>query len=136
MGDPSDHPLILFDGVCNLCSASVNFVIDRDPSARFRFAPLQSPLGREMLRRHALPPAYLNSIVLIDRGRALTSSTASLHVARRLRRPWPLLFLLTMIPAGIRDAAYEFVAANRYRWFGRTDACRMPTPERRARFVG
>jgi predicted DCC family thiol-disulfide oxidoreductase YuxK len=135
MGESSDHPLILFDGACNLCSASVNFVIDRDPAAHFRFAPLQSPIGQAMLRRHALPPRYANSVVLIEDGRALTLSTASLHIARRLRRPWPLLFLLTMIPAGVRDAAYEFVAANRYNWFGRTDACRMPTPERQARFV-
>lgn len=136
MGEASDHPLILFDGVCNLCSASVNFVIDRDPAAHFRFAPLQSPLGREMLRRHDLSPAYTNSVVLIEGGRAMTLSTASLHIARRLRRPWPLLFLLTTIPAGVRDAVYGFIAANRYKWFGKSDACRMPTPERQARFVG
>jgi predicted DCC family thiol-disulfide oxidoreductase YuxK len=135
MGEPSDHPLVLFDGVCNLCSASVNFVIDRDPAGHFRFAPLQSPLGQQMLRRHDLSPAYSDSVVLIERGRALTRSTASLHIARRLRRPWPLLFLLTMIPAALRDAVYEFIAANRYKWFGRSDACRMPTPGRQARFI-
>jgi len=127
--------LVLFDGHCNLCSGSVNWIIDRDPAGQFVFASLQSPVGRETLERFGMDPGRIDSIVLVEGERAYTKSTGALRVARRLGAPWRALAFLTVIPAGIRDAVYDWIARNRYRWFGRTDSCRVPTPELRARFV-
>ncbi len=131
------EPVILFDGVCNLCSASVNFVIDRDPGARFRFAPLQSEAGREILTAHgeSIPVGDPDSIVLVEDGAVYERSTAALRIARDLGGPWSLLYVFIIIPAFVRDAVYRLVARNRYRWFGKSDACRVPTPELRARFL-
>lgn len=135
--DAAPHAVVLFDGVCNLCNGSINFIIDRDPSGYFRFAPLQSQAGQDLLRRHGrADAAQLKSVVLIDEhGRCHTRSAAALRIARRLRWPWPLAAVLVAVPPFLRDAAYEFVAANRYRWFGKTDACRVPTPDRARRFL-
>ena len=116
--------VVLFDGVCNLCHASVLFVIDRDPRAHFAFAALQ---GEE---------AELGSVLLVEGGRVYARSTAALRIARRLRGAWPLLSVLVVVPRPIRDAVYDWIARNRYRWFGRQEACRIPTPELRSRFVG
>ena len=127
--------VVLFDGVCNLCNGSINFVIDRDPAGYFRFAPLQSQAGRELLRRHHPGVAELKSVVLIEGDRCYTRSTAGLRIARRMRWPWPLAAALVAVPTFLRDAAYDWVAANRYRWFGKTEACRIPTPDRARRFL-
>lgn len=129
------HALLLFDGVCNLCNTTVNFVIDRDPAGYFRFAALQSEAAAPHLARYGLDAAVLDSVVLIEDGRVYRKSTAALRVARRLRGAWPLLRLLLAVPRPLRDAVYDLVAANRYRWFGRRDACRIPTPALRARFL-
>jgi predicted DCC family thiol-disulfide oxidoreductase YuxK len=126
---------VLFDGVCNLCNGSVLFVIDRDPSAHFHFAALQSDAGRALLRQHGYAGADLSSIVLVDGGRLYTRSTAALRIARRLAWPWRLLYALIVVPRPLRDAVYDLVARNRYRWFGREEACRVPTPELRGRFL-
>lgn len=126
---------VLFDGVCNLCNASVLFVIDRDPGGRFRFAPLQSDEGRAVLREHGFAGGDLSSVVLVERGRVYTRSAAALRIARRLTGAWPLLYALVAVPRPLRDAVYDWVARNRYRWFGREAACRMPTPELRRRFL-
>jgi len=135
-GEPA---LILFDGVCNLCNGAVLFVLDRDPRARFRFAPLQGDEAARRLAAHgpeaARMRAALSSIVLLEDGALHTRSTAALRIARRLRWPWPLLYAAIAIPAPIRDLVYDWVARNRYRWFGREDACRVPTPTLRARFL-
>jgi predicted DCC family thiol-disulfide oxidoreductase YuxK len=133
---PSSEPaLILFDGVCNLCNATVRFIIARDPRARFRFAPLQSDAACERLARAGGVPAGQASVVLIENGRLYTRSAAALRIARALRFPWPMLYGLIVIPRPIRDRAYEFVARRRYRWFGRSQACVLPTPELRDRFL-
>jgi predicted DCC family thiol-disulfide oxidoreductase YuxK len=133
---PSSEPaLILFDGVCNLCNATVRFIIARDPRARFRFAPLQSDAASERLERAGGAPAGQASVVLIENGRLYTRSAAALRIARALRFPWPMLYGLIVIPRPIRDRAYEFVARRRYRWFGRSQACGLPTPELRDRFL-
>lgn len=126
---------VLFDGVCNLCNASVLFVIDRDPGGYFRFAPLQEAPAQALLRAHgaAVPP--LSSVVLVEGGRVYTRSTAALRIARRLTGAWRLLYVCLLVPRPIRDAVYDWVARNRYRWFGRQDACRVPTPELRQRFL-
>jgi predicted DCC family thiol-disulfide oxidoreductase YuxK len=129
------HGVILFDGVCNLCNASVNFVIDRDPASYFRFAALQSDSGRALLRRHGLDDGRVTGVVLISDSRAYTGSAAAVRIARHLRGAWKLLAALIIVPPFLRDAAYGLVARRRYRWFGKTDTCRVPTPELRERFL-
>ena len=129
------HPLILFDGVCNLCNGAVNFIIDRDPEARFRFASLQSEFGQRELHRLGLPDDVLETIVLLEDGQARLKSTATLRIARRLGLPWLLLYGLIVLPRPVRDWIYDGVARNRYRWFGKRESCRVPTPELMERFL-
>ncbi|MEM1041016.1 MAG: thiol-disulfide oxidoreductase DCC family protein [Bacteroidota bacterium] len=129
------HPVVLFDGVCNLCNAAVNFIIDRDPEAVFRFAPLQSEVGQRLTARCGVGGG-METMVLVEGGRCAARSTAALRIARRLGGAWPVLSLLLAVPAPLRDAAYRLVARNRYRWFGQRDACRLPTPELQSRFLG
>jgi len=129
------HPVLLFDGVCNLCHGTVRFVLDHDRDARFRFAPLQSEVGRALLARFALDPDALDTIVLIDEARAYRRSDAALRVARRLGAPWSWLVPLAAIPRPLRDAVYDFIARRRYRWFGKKDACPLPRPEWSDRFL-
>ena len=126
---------MLFDGVCNLCNASVQFIVDRDRRGYFAFAPLQSTVGRELLAAHDDVTAGVDSVVLVEGGRAYTRSAAALRIARRLDGAWPLLYGLTIVPRPIADAVYGFVARHRYRWFGQSETCRVPTPELRGRFL-
>ena len=126
---------ILFDGVCNLCNGFVRFVIARDPAARFRFAALTSPAAIEALRRAGAAPPVPDSIVLIEDGKAYFRSDAALRIARRLRFPWPAACALALVPRALRDGLYDVIAARRYRWFGRREACMVPTPELRGRFL-
>jgi predicted DCC family thiol-disulfide oxidoreductase YuxK len=128
--------VVLFDGVCNLCNASVLFVIDRDPRGRFLFAPLQSAEAERLLRARRYEGAELDSVLLVDGARVHARSTAALKVARHLRGAWPLLAAFLLVPRPIRDVVYDWVARNRYRWFGRRDACRVPTAALRSRFIG
>jgi predicted DCC family thiol-disulfide oxidoreductase YuxK len=130
--------LILFDGVCNLCSGVVRFVIARDPHAHFRFAALQSDAARRACAEvGATPPAAVDpdTIIVIADGRALERSDAALAIAARLPFPWPIFGVFRLLPRALRDWLYRFVAKNRYRWFGKSDTCMMPTPELRARFI-
>ena len=131
----SEHPVILFDGVCNLCNASVDFVMARDRRERFRFGSLQSEFGRETMAGHGQDPEALNSFALLEDGTLYTRSTAALRVARRLGGAWPLLYVFILVPRFLRDAVYGWIARNRYRWFGKSDTCRLPTAEEKARFV-
>lgn len=128
-------PIVLFDGQCNLCNASVQFIIARDDRKQFRFASLQSDVGGELLSQHGLAGKTLDTVVLIEGQRASIRSTAALRIARRLRRPWPLLFALVVIPRFVRDFFYSLIARARYRWFGRSSSCWLPTPELRERFL-
>ena len=128
-------PVILFDGVCNLCNGFVQFVIRRDRVGRFRFASLQSAEGQALLTAHGLPaPTEPESIVLIENGRAYSHSGAVLRLARHLPG-WRWLTAFRVVPRPVRDAVYRWVARNRYRWFGRQEACLLPTPELKARFL-
>ena len=129
------HPVVLFDGVCNLCHASIDFIIPRDSRCTFRFASLQGASGRAMLEKHHLSPEDTDTLILIEDGRFSVRSTAALRIAARLRFPWPLLSILLLVPRPIRDSVYRIVARNRYRWFGRMNACRAPSPELRTRFL-
>ena len=132
--DP-DHPVILFDGVCNFCDASVHFIIKRDRRRIFRFATLQSEAGRQRLKQYGLPESDLSTIALIEGPEFYIRSTAALRIARRLNGLWPALYLLITIPRPIRDVFYGFVARNRYRWFGKKEACAIPTPDIKERFL-
>ena len=125
----------MFDGVCNLCNRFVQFVIVRDPGARFRFAALESPAAQRLLGSHETADALPDSILLVENGRVLTRSSAALRILRGLRFPWPLAFAFIVVPRPLRDWLYDLVARHRYRWFGRSDACMIPSPELRARFV-
>ncbi len=127
--------VVLFDGVCNLCHGSVQFIIARDPRQRFAFASLQSPAGQALLAAHGLPPDKLDSVLLLRDGRAYQKSTAALEITRQLRGGWPLLYVFRWVPRPVRDAVYEWVARHRYRWFGRQEACWVPTPALKARFL-
>lgn len=132
---PLEHPIILFDGVCHLCTAAVQFILQRDPSGRFHFASLQSATGRQLLQQHGLDPTALSTFVLIESQHAYTKSTAALRLTRRLKFPWPLLSLLGMIPPCLRDPVYDLVAKNRYQWFGKSETCLMPHPAWQDRFL-
>lgn len=132
------HPVILFDGVCNLCSASVQWIIERDRGATFRFASLQSDVARDLLAAHGVSidqDADPDSVMLVDRDGVHEHSDAALRIARGLGRPWSLAWSLRFVPRFVRDGLYRLVARNRYRWFGRKDACWLPTPDLRARFL-
>ena len=113
-----ETPIILFDGACNLCTASVQFVITRDPRAYFKFASLQSPLGQHLLAAHGLDPQTLDSVVLIAGAACWTQSAAALRIVRELTGWWPLLRMFAGIPRPIRDGVYRWIARHRYRWFG------------------
>ena len=130
-----EHAIILFDGVCNFCDASVNFVIKRDKRGYFRFAPLQEPKGTAIAREHGVDPGRLDTFVLVENGRAYRKSGGALRVARRLGGLYLLAFALIIIPPFIRDFLYDWFARKRYRWFGKKDACMVPTPEARDRFL-
>ncbi|MEM9324813.1 MAG: DCC1-like thiol-disulfide oxidoreductase family protein [Bacteroidota bacterium] len=127
--------IVLFDGICNLCNASVNFIIDRDPQQHFRFASLQQAGEIDGLKALDAEAQELSSIMLLDRGRVYKKSTAALRIARGLSGGWPLCYALIIIPSFIRDGIYEWIARNRYRWFGQQETCRLPEPHLKDRFL-
>ena len=131
----SDTPVILFDGVCNLCNGAVRFVLRRERLRRFAFAPLQSAAATALLARHASSGALPDSIVLVDAAGLHTRSSAALRIARQLRFPWMLLAAGLVVPRPIRDAVYDVIARRRYRWFGRQQACMVPSDDVRDRFL-
>lgn len=127
--------VILFDGVCNLCNGLVQFIISRDPGGRFAFASLQSDAARRLMGEVSLTDPRPDTFVLMEDGRAFTRSTAALRIARRLGFPWSLAYPLVGVPTPLRNRAYDIVARNRYRWFGKRDACMVPSPDIRRRFL-
>jgi predicted DCC family thiol-disulfide oxidoreductase YuxK len=132
----SEYPIILFDGVCNLCNGAVQFIIKRDPEARFKLAALQSETGQALLDQHGFTTESFETIVLIEGSTVYTHSTAALHIVRHLSGMWPILFGLIGIPKPLRDGIYLWISRNRYRWFGKRDSCMIPSPELRSRFLG
>lgn len=131
----NDNPLVLFDGVCNLCNASVQTLIRLDPAGLLRFAALQSAIGQEILRQTQRPTQTYDSVLLYHRGRLYSHSTAALEICRLLGWPWKALLVFRAVPRPWRDAVYNWVARNRYRWFGQQESCMMPSPELRQRFI-
>lgn len=132
---PNDKPLLFFDGVCNLCSGFVQFVIEHDPEAKFRFASLQSEAGQQVLREMNMSETELSTVVLLKNGKTYTHSDVALEMSRDMGGLWNLFYVFKIIPKPIRDKIYDWVAANRYKWFGEKEACWLPTPELQARFL-
>jgi len=130
-----DHPVILFDGICNFCNGAVNFVLKQDKKGIFRFAPLQSEAGQKLLKQYNLSTNDFDSFVLIDDEKVYKKSTASLRVMNKLPWYWKEAQILRIVPRPLRDAIYDFIARNRYKWFGRKEKCMVPTPELRNRFL-
>ncbi|MBS1928646.1 MAG: thiol-disulfide oxidoreductase DCC family protein [Chitinophagaceae bacterium] len=131
----SDECIILFDGICNLCNASVQFVIKHDPTEKFQFASLQGKAGKGFLKSFNLPQNDFFSFVLIENGKAYTKSTAALRVSRYLSWPVNWLYGFIIVPPFIRDAVYNLIAKNRYRWFGKLKECMIPTAQLKNRFL-
>ena len=130
-----DHPILLFDGVCNLCNGSIQFLIPRDPDGILRFAPLQSDLGRAVRESAGLSTDDLETVVLVDDGMAYTKSDAAIRLGERLGGPYRLLSLGRLLPRGLRDRIYDFVADHRYDWFGRKEQCMVPDEDVSDRFI-
>lgn len=127
--------IIFFDGVCNLCNASVDFIIRRDRHGVFRFASLQSDAARERLPASYVDSGTFETIVLYENGQIYDRSTAALRISRHLSDAWPLFSVFLVLPRFLRDPVYRFISRNRYKWFGKSDTCRIPTPEERALFL-
>jgi predicted DCC family thiol-disulfide oxidoreductase YuxK len=127
--------LVIFDGVCNLCEASVNFIIRHDKSGVFRFVPSQSELGGVLQRQYGINTADIETVILIRDGQAYTESDAAVRIAASFDGWWRLLSLVRWVPRPVRDGMYRWIARNRYAWFGQKDVCLMPTPELRSRFL-
>jgi len=127
--------IVLFDGVCNLCSSSVQFIIKHDKKKQFSFASLQSDFGQQVLKGNNLSATDFNSFILLENGKLYSKSTGALRVVKRLNAAWPLLYGFIIVPPFIRNAVYNWVAKNRYKWFGKQESCWLPTPDLRARFL-
>lgn len=135
MAESLSSPLIIFDGVCNLCNASVDFIVRRDKAARFRFTPNQGATAQELLPLHGKTAEEVGTIYLLENDRLYDRSDAVLRIARHLGFPWSLAVVFLVIPRFIRDGVYHWIARNRYRWFGKKETCRLPSPEEQARFI-
>ena len=126
--------IILFDGECNFCDHSVQFIIKRDPKGYFKFASQQSDIGKKLLKQSGIPEDG-DSFVLIDRGDSYCKSSAALRICRNLQGMWKVFYYLLIVPRPIRDFFYGIIANNRYKWFGKKDSCMLPSPEIRNRFL-
>ncbi len=128
--------IILFDGVCNLCNSAVNFVIQRDKKNTFRYAALQSEIGKKLIAERNIDITKIDSILLIDPKLAYYhKSTAAIHIAKQLSGFYPLLSVFLILPKFLRDWIYDIIAKNRYKWFGKKESCMIPTPELKALFI-
>ena len=135
MNFQQQHKIILFDGVCNLCNTSVKIVIRNDKKDCFRFAALQSDIGKDYITKFNIDSTETDSIILIDQEKVYVKSTAALYISKSLSGAYPLLFGFIIIPKFIRNWVYDFVARNRYRWYGKKESCMIPTPELMAKFL-
>lgn len=130
-----DHKIILFDGVCNLCNGAINHVIKRDEKNVFKFAALQSDIGQELTSKFNIDRLKVDSIILIDGEKHYEKSSAALHIAKHLSGAYPLLFGFMIIPKFIRNAVYDYIARNRYKWFGKKESCMIPSAELKSKFL-
>lgn len=130
-----NYSIILFDGICNFCNSSVNFIIERDNKDRFRFAALQSETGNELMKQFGLDSENLKTIILIEDGKYYTKTTAALRIVKHLKGSWRFSYVFIIVPSFIRNIAYNIIAKYRYKWFGKRDTCRIPSPEERDKFI-
>lgn len=130
-----ENPIVLFDGVCNLCNSSVQFIIRHDKKKQFRFGSLQGITARKILAEHHLPIDKLDTLILVEGNKLYTHSTAALRIAKRLGGFWKLFYVNIIVPKFLRDSIYKFIARNRYKWFGKRDQCAVPGGELRDRFL-
>ncbi|MEO6612091.1 MAG: thiol-disulfide oxidoreductase DCC family protein [Chitinophagaceae bacterium] len=130
-----DHPVILFDGVCNFCNYWVNFAIKRDKKKRLRFTALQGDTAARLLPQYSINPTALSSVIFIDKDKAWTQSSAAIRICKHLDGGWKLFYGLIILPKLFRDFFYNIIARNRYKWFGKKETCMIPTPELKERFL-
>ncbi len=136
--DPKTHDhtaIVLFDGVCNFCNSSVNFIIRHDKKAHFKFAPIQSDVGKALCEKLAIDVQKIDSIILIENDQFAVKSSAILRITKKLNGAYPLLSGFIIIPVFVRDAVYDLIARNRYKWFGKKESCMIPTPDVKERFI-
>ncbi|HEX6193809.1 MAG TPA: thiol-disulfide oxidoreductase DCC family protein [Chitinophagaceae bacterium] len=131
----TQHPVLYFDGVCNLCNRSVQYIIKKDKKKLFRFASLQGKSGQAMLAKNGIRQDDFNSFILVEGEKIFTRSTAALRVFRLLGGSWKILYVLIIVPRFLRDPVYNWIARNRYKWYGKRDECMVPTAELRDRFL-
>ena len=129
------HPVVLFDGECNLCSSVVQFIIKHDPKKTFRYASLQSTFGQQVLQELGLPHNDFNSFILLENRRAYQRSTGALRVTRKLNGLWPALYGFILVPPFIRNAVYNLIGRKRFDWFGKRNTCWTPTNELKSLFI-
>ncbi|MEZ4916287.1 MAG: thiol-disulfide oxidoreductase DCC family protein [Chitinophagales bacterium] len=130
-----ENNVVLFDGVCNLCNSSVQFIIKHDHKQVFKFSSLQSVFGQKILQQNNLNPTDFNSFIVLINGKLYQKSTGALKVAKQLNFPINLAYIFIIVPSFIRDGVYNFVAKNRYKWFGKRDFCMIPSPNLKNRFI-
>lgn len=130
-----NETILLFDGVCNLCSGSVQFVLKRNEKANVKFASLQSEFGKKLIEQSDLPKDYFGSLVLFKNGKTLAKSDAALQLTKDLSGLWKLAVVFRIVPKFIRDAVYDWIARNRYKWFGKKEVCWVPNPKWQHRFL-
>jgi predicted DCC family thiol-disulfide oxidoreductase YuxK len=131
----TDKKIVLFDGVCNLCSNSVQFILKRDTKNQFLFGSLQGKAGQEYLKKFQLPADAFNSFMLVEGDTLYSRSSGALRMLKHLGGGWSVLYAFIIVPKFIRDAVYNFIAKNRYKWFGKKDECWIPTPDLKAKFL-
>ncbi len=131
----ANYDIILFDGVCNLCNGAVDFIIKHDQKDQFKLAALQDEVGKTLLKRHFISSTYIDSIILITKKGLLYKSDAALSIASKLGGLWQVFIIFRILPKSIRDYLYDWIAKNRYQWFGKENTCRLPTPAESAKFL-
>lgn len=130
-----EKKIVLFDGVCNLCSSTVQFIIKRDKKNKFVFASLQSTPASELLKKYSYAKSDLNSFILIDNNKVYTHSSAVLRVLKSLSSIWKVCYMFIIVPKFIRDGVYNYIAKRRYKWFGKKEECWVPSPELKEKFL-
>ena len=135
MTEIKKHKIILFDGICNLCNSSVNFVIRHDKNDVFKFATLQSEIGKDLVSKFKIDATKVDSIILIDGDKHYEKSSAALRIAKWLSGAYPLFYGFMIVPRFIRNSVYNLVAKNRYKWFGKKESCMIPTVELKSKFL-
>lgn len=130
-----EFDIVLFDGVCNLCNQAVDFIIQHDSKNNFKLASLQDNPGKELLKGKSIDDDYLDSLVLLRNNEVYYKSRAALEIAKKLKGLWPLFYGFIIVPKFLRDPIYDWIAKNRYKWFGKRDTCRLPNEDEKAKFL-